>query len=187
MTINIPNSLTLGRILLTPLFVIFLLKDLLSFALLVFTIAAISDALDGLFARYFNQHTALGAYLDPIADKLLLASAFVSLAILKIVPGWLTVIVISRDILILLGVTIFAMTNINFDVKPSIVSKCTTVAQLSTVFLVLLNNSTLPDFYMIQWSLYWLTAGLTIISGLHYIYIGMNIIQDVSENNKAQK
>lgn len=186
MTINIPNSLTLGRILLTPLFVIFLLKDLLSFALLVFTIAAISDALDGLFARYFNQHTEFGAYLDPIADKLLLASAFVSLAILKIVPGWLTVIVISRDILILLGVTIFAMTNISFDVRPSIASKCTTVAQLSTVFLVLL-NPTLPDFYMIQWSLYWLTAGLTIISGLHYVYIGMNIIQNVSENNQSQK
>lgn len=186
MTINIPNSLTLGRILLTPLFVIFLLKNLLSFALLVFTIAAISDALDGLFARYFNQHTEFGAYLDPIADKLLLISAFVSLAILKIVPGWLTVIVISRDILILLGVTIFAMTDINFDVRPSIASKCTTVAQLSTVFLVLLNPK-LPHFYMIQWSLYWLTAGLTIISGLHYIYIGMNIIQDVSENNKSQK
>ena len=186
MTINIPNSLTLIRILLTPLFVIFLLKDLLSFALLVFTIAAISDALDGLFARYFNQHTELGAYLDPIADKLLLTSAFVSLAILKIVPGWLTVIVISRDILILLGVTIFAMTNINFDVRPSIASKCTTVAQLSTVFLALLDPK-LPDFYMIQWLLYWLTAGLTIISGLHYIYIGMNIIQDVSENKQSQK
>ncbi|MCD4787542.1 MAG: CDP-alcohol phosphatidyltransferase family protein, partial [Desulfobacterales bacterium] len=139
MTINIPNILTVIRILLTPLFVIFLLKNLFSFALLVFTIAAISDALDGLFARYFNQHTALGAYLDPIADKLLLTSAFVSLAILKIVPGWLTVIVISRDILILLGVVIFAMTNIDFEVKPSIASKCTTVAQLSTVFLALLN------------------------------------------------
>ncbi len=186
MTISIPNILTVIRILLTPLFVIFLLRNLFSFALLVFTIAAISDALDGLFARYFNQHTALGAYLDPIADKLLLTSAFVSLAILKIVPGWLTVIVISRDILILLGVAIFAMTNINFEVKPSIASKCTTVAQLSTVFLALLHPK-LPDLYMIQLSLYWLTAGLTIISGLHYIYIGMNIIQDVSENSQAQK
>ena len=185
MTINIPNILTVIRILLTPLFVIFLLKNLFSFALLVFTIAAISDALDGLFARYFNQHTALGAYLDPIADKLLLASAFVSLAILEIVPGWLTVLVISRDILILLGVAIFAMMNINFEVKPSIVSKCTTVAQLSTVFLALLNPK-LSDFYMIQWSLCWLTAGLTIISGLHYVYIGLNILQDASENSQVK-
>lgn len=186
MTINIPNILTVIRILLTPLFVIFLLRNLFSFALLVFTIAAISDALDGLLARYFNQHTALGAYLDPIADKLLLTSAFVSLAILKIVPGWLTVIVISRDVLILIGVAIFAMTNINFEIKPSIVSKCTTVAQLSTVFLALLNPK-LPDFYIIQWSLCWLTAGLTIISGLHYIYIGLNILQDASGNSHVQK
>ncbi len=186
MTVSIPNILTVIRILLTPLFVIFLLRNLFSFALLVFTIAAISDALDGLFARCFNQHTALGAYLDPIADKLLITSAFISLAILKIVPGWLTVIVISRDILILLGVAIFAMTNINFVVKPSIVSKCTTVAQLSTVFIALL-NPTLPDFYMIKLSLCWLTAGLTIISGLHYLYIGLNILQDAPGNNQAQK
>lgn len=186
MNINIPNILTVIRILLTPLFVIFLLRNLFSFALLVFTIAAISDALDGLFARYFNQHTALGAFLDPLADKLLLTSAFVSLAILKIIPGWLTVIVISRDILISLGVAIFAMTNINFEVKPSVVSKCTTVAQIATVFLALFNPK-LPDFYMIQWLLYWLTAGLTIISGLHYIYIGLNILQDASGDSQAQK
>ena len=186
LTINIPNILTVIRILLTPLFVIFLLRNLFSFALLVFTIAAISDALDGLFARYFNQHTALGAFLDPLADKLLLTSAFVSLAILKIIPGWLTVIVISRDILISLGVAIFAMTNINFEVKPSVVSKCTTVAQIATVFLALFNPK-LPDFYMIQWLLYWLTAGLTIISGLHYIYIGLNILQDASGDSQAQK
>ena len=186
MTINIPNILTVIRILLTPLFVIFLLRNLFSFALLVFVIAAISDALDGLFARYFNQHTVLGAYLDPIADKLLLTSAFVSLAILKIVPGWLTVIVISRDILILLGVAIFAIINIDFEVKPSVASKCTTVAQLSTVFITLLQPK-LPDFYMIQMSLYWITAGLTIISGLHYIYMGLNIIQDASGNSHIPK
>lgn len=186
MTISIPNILTVIRILLTPLFVIFLLKNLFSFALLVFTIAAISDALDGLFARCFDQHTVLGAYLDPIADKLLLTSAFASLAILKILPSWLTVIVISRDILILLGIAIFAMTNINFEVKPSIASKCTTVAQLSTVFLALLNPKP-TDFYIIQWLLCWLTTGLTIISGLHYMYIGLNILQDASENSQVQK
>jgi len=86
----------------------------------------------------------------------------------------------------ILKTTEFGLGNINFEVKPSIVSKCTTVAQLSTVFLALLNPK-LPDFYMIQWSLYWLTAGLTIISGLHYIYIGLNILQDASGNSQAQK
>ncbi|MCG2754607.1 MAG: CDP-alcohol phosphatidyltransferase family protein [Desulfobacteraceae bacterium] len=80
--INIPNILTIIRILLVPLFIIFLLKDMFHFALLVFTVAAISDGLDGLFARYLDQRTLLGAYLDPLADKLLLTSAFVVLAVI---------------------------------------------------------------------------------------------------------
>lgn len=186
MSLNIPNILTVIRILLTPLFVIFLIKNLYSCALLTFTVAGISDGLDGLLARYFNQRTVLGAYLDPIADKLLLTSAFVSLAILKVIPGWLTVIVISRDILITIGIVIFSIVNIDFVVKPSIASKCTTVSQLATVFLTLLSLS-IPITILIKFPLYWLTAALTIISGLHYIYIGLNILQNASLNNKASK
>jgi len=186
LSLNIPNILTVIRILLTPLFVIFLIKNLYSCALLTFTVAGISDGLDGLLARYFNQRTVLGAYLDPIADKLLLTSAFVSLAILKVIPGWLTVIVISRDILITIGIVIFSIVNIDFVVKPSIASKCTTVSQLATVFLTLLSLS-IPITIFIKFPLYWLTAALTIISGLHYIYIGLNILQNASLNNKASK
>ena len=184
MIINIPNSLTLLRILLTPLFVIFLLKHLYSSALIVFTIAGISDGLDGFIARYFNQRTTLGAYLDPIADKLLLTAAYVSLAVLNIIPPWLTVIVISRDVLIAIGMFIFAMTNIKVEIKPSIVSKCTTSAQLLTVFLTLLQTE-IQGVSVITYSLYWLTAVLTIMSGLHYVYKGLNIYQNASTNNNA--
>ncbi len=182
MSINIPNILTVIRILLTPLFVIFLLRGMFSFALLVFSIAAISDALDGLLARYFNQYSVLGAYLDPIADKLLLVSAFVSLAVLKIIPPWLTVIVISRDILIVTGISIFAITDVHIEMKPSLVSKCTTVAQLSTIFLTLLDPQ-IPGAHTIKLSLFWITAGLTITSGLHYIYFGLNVLQNASGKN----
>jgi len=181
--INIPNILTIIRILLIPLFIIFLLKDMLHFALLVFTIAAISDALDGLFARYLDQRTLLGAYLDPLADKLLLSSAFIILAVIKIVPGWLAVIVISRDVLILLGVAIFALANINIEIKPRITSKCTTVFQMSTIFFLLLDPK-IPGADMIKWILCWFTGGITILSGLHYTYIGMNLIQNASNNNQ---
>ena len=184
--INIPNILTVIRILLIPIFVIFLLKDMLNFALLVFTIAAISDALDGLFARYLDQRTLLGAYLDPLADKLLLSSAFIILAVIKIVPGWLAVIVISRDVLILLGVAIFALANINIEIKPRITSKCTTVFQMSTIFFLLLDPK-IPGADMIKWILCWFTGGITILSGLHYTYIGMNLIQNASGNNSAHK
>ncbi len=177
MSINIPNILTVIRILLTPLFVIFLLKNLFYPALIVFTAAAISDGLDGLLARYFNQYSVLGAYLDPIADKLLLASAFISLAVLKIIPAWLTVIVLSRDILIITGIAVFALGDIHIEIKPSLVSKWTTVAQLLTIFLVLLNPR-VEGIYQTKMLLFWITAGLTISSGLHYIYVGLNILQN---------
>ncbi|MFO7556229.1 MAG: CDP-diacylglycerol--glycerol-3-phosphate 3-phosphatidyltransferase [Desulfobacterales bacterium] len=177
MSINIPNILTVMRILLTPLFVIFLLKDMFHFALIVFTVAAISDILDGLLARYFNQHSLLGAYLDPIADKLLLASAFVSLAVLKTVPAWLAVIVLSRDILIITGIAVFAISDIHIEMNPSLVSKWTTVAQVLTIFLILLNPM-IPGIQTIKWLLFWITAGLTIASGLHYVYFGLNVLQD---------
>jgi len=180
--INIPNILSVIRILLVPLFVIFLFRDFYDLALLIFAIAAISDVLDGLLARHLNQRTQLGSYLDPVADKLLLASAFIILAVVKMVPGWLAVIVISRDILITLGVVIFSIENVSIAIKPSIASKCTTVAQVSTILFVLLNPA-IPGTYIIRWFLYWLTAGLTITSGLHYFYIGMNIVQKGSENN----
>lgn len=186
MKINIPNILTIIRILLVPLFVISLMKDLFFSALLVFTVAGLSDGLDGLIARYFNQRTVLGAYLDPIADKLLIISAFVSLAVLKIIPGWLTVIVISRDVLILLGIAVFSITDITVDIKPSFVSKCTTVAQISTVIFILLNPE-ISGAALIKYSFYWLTAGLSILSGFHYIYKGMNILQSASLNNQKQK
>jgi cardiolipin synthase len=177
LNINIPNILTVIRILLTPLFVIFLLKNLIHPALIVFTVAAISDGLDGLLARYFNQYSILGAYLDPIADKLLLASAYVSLAVLKTIPAWLAVIVLSRDILIVTGIAVFALSDIHIEIKPSLVSKWTTVAQLSTIFLVLLNPH-IEGIYLTQMLLFWVTAGLTIASGLHYVFFGLNILQN---------
>jgi cardiolipin synthase (CMP-forming) len=178
-TISIPNILTLARILLTPLFVILLLKHMLWQALLVFAFAGISDALDGFIARYFNQRTVLGAYLDPVADKLLLISAFVCLAVLGLLPSWLTVIVITRDVIIVLGIAILALTEKKYEVKPSIISKFTTAAQLFTVFLTLLHPY-LAGIAAVRVVLYWLTAVLTTLSGLHYIYLGMQRLQEPS-------
>jgi len=183
LNINIPNILTVSRILLTPLFVIYLVKGMFHFALLVFTIAAISDGLDGLLARYFNQHSALGAYLDPIADKLLLVSAFATLAALKVIPAWLAVIVLSRDILIVTGIAVFTLTGIQFEIKPSLVSKWTTVFQSLTIFLTLLDPK-FPEIYIVKSSMFWITAGLTTTSGLHYVYFALNALQSASGKNQ---
>ena len=175
--ISIPNVLTVLRILLTPMFVIFLLRDQFGFALLVFAVAGLSDGLDGLVARYLNQRTALGAYLDPAADKLLLVSSFISLAVLGVIPAWVTVIVISRDVIIVLGIAILSLTGKAYEVRPTIVSKCTTTAQILTVMLSLFD----PDrarLAALHSPLLWITAVVTIMSGLHYIYKGMTILQE---------
>ena len=161
-----------------------LLKDLYGVALVIFTIAGISDGLDGFIARYFDQRTTLGAYLDPIADKLLLASAFVSMAVLKIIPSWVAIIVISRDVLIIMGIAIITMTEKTYKVKPSIISKITTVVQITTVILALINIHT-TGYTTLMVILFWVTAGLTTVSGLHYIHFGMNILQNGSKQEAS--
>jgi len=175
--INIPNALTLLRVLLTPLFAILLIKRFFDHALLVFAIAALSDGLDGLIARLFRQKTTLGAFLDPAADKLLLVTAFVTLAIQALIPSWLAVIVISRDIVILFGVALVTITGHTLEPRPSVLSKITTVAQGACVISVLLGYN-VPDLDGIKGALFWFTAGMTVISGLQYIYRGLNILQE---------
>lgn len=174
--INIPNTITLLRILLTPLFVIFLMRQLFGFALLVFAIAAVSDGLDGLVARLFRKRTTLGAYLDPAADKLLLVTAFVTLAVQGYMPGWMAVIAITRDILILFGIALFIMIGSEFHPRPSILSKITTVAQLAFILAVLGGNYD-PRIIWLEEPTLWFAAAMTMISGFQYIYMGLNILQ----------
>ncbi len=171
-SINIPNILTLTRILLTPLFVLSITWHLLGYALFVFAIAAATDALDGLLARWLNQRTLIGAYLDPLADKLLSTAAFVSLSAIGVLPVWLAVIVISRDLLIVLGIAMLKLMDIPFEMGPSNISKWTTLTQMLTICLALLSRD--ADFLLY---VYDLTAGLTIVSGLQYVYRGMNLLQ----------
>jgi cardiolipin synthase (CMP-forming) len=183
--LNIPNLITILRILLGPLFVILLLRDQYMPALLVFTTAGISDGLDGFIARYYNQRTVMGAYLDPIADKLLLMAAYITMAVLELVPEWLTIIVISRDVMILTGIAIFTLTKIKFEVRPSIVSKFTTFTQIATIFVALLSTS-FAIVGVVKPALFWITVIITIISGLHYIYKGVNILQEPIETDTPQ-
>lgn len=183
--INIPNTLTLVRILLTPVFAICLIRHLFAGALLVFIVAAITDGLDGFVARLFKRKTTLGAYLDPTADKLLLITAFVTLAIQRMIPGWLSVIVITRDVLIIFGVALLNIMNRSIEIKPSISSKITTVAQLATVCSVLVAHQ-VPAMAQIEWPLFWTTAAVTTASGLQYIYRGLNILQENNSNGEIK-
>ena len=174
---NIPNFLTLIRIFLVPVLVIFLIQGLFLNALIVFIVAGITDALDGFFARILKQRTVLGSYMDPLADKALIISSYVTLSILGMIPAWLTVIVVSRDFIILLGVSVLFFMSVSFDVRPAFVSKVTTVLQLLTIFSVFVLRYLPGGFY---WQLvevaYWATALFTVASGLNYVVKGVKLI-----------
>lgn len=167
---NIPNFLTALRILLIPLFVIFLIDGSFIRALAVFIVGALTDAIDGFIARITGQRTIVGLYLDPIADKLFIASSYISLSLLKIVPAWLTVMVISRDIFISVGVLIFFIGLGKIEVKPTVLSKATTIIQTITIMLSMFSKiwGGLNNHYLV--AAFFLTALFTLLSGFDYLY-----------------
>ena len=163
---NLPNYITIIRLIMIPLFVVMLTKQppQYGYALIIFLVAALTDALDGVIARKTNSITPIGKFMDPMADKLLIVSAFVALAVLKMIPVWLTVVVLSRDIIIFFGwLGVYVVTGIK-TIKPSIISKITTFFQMLTIILVLM------DFEINLLSLVFISSAvLTFFSGLHYI------------------
>ncbi|MBF0552385.1 MAG: CDP-alcohol phosphatidyltransferase family protein [Deltaproteobacteria bacterium] len=171
---NLPNIISLARILFTPVVVILLTDEDHLMALVVFAIAGITDGLDGLLARMLHQRTVLGSYLDPIADKLLLLGSFTTLAFLGKIPVWLVVVVVSRDVIILSGILVLVLTGYKLTINPTLISKMTTVFQIGTV-LVVLCKGYLFTSPVILLAFYWITALLTILSGLDYVRTGVKM------------
>jgi len=169
--LNLPNCLTLLRIGAIPLFLILLTDGRYSEALVVFALAGITDSLDGAIARLTDSRTTLGSYIDPLADKLLLVSSFLILTFLGFIPHWLAILVISRDVIILLGFgVLFMITGRSIVIRPTFIGKACTFFQLLTVTqtLVALHN---PEW---RFSLLWygtlaLAGGATAVSGLQYL------------------
>ena len=173
---NLPNLLTLVRLLLVPITVIFLMQGAFTKALILLVVSGITDALDGFFARILNQQTVLGSYLDPIADKALFASCFVTLSIKGVIPGWFTVIVISRDLIILVGIAILSIMSIPYEIRPSFIGKLTTALQLLTLVFFLVSRilpGTIDNVWLVIFQ--WVTIAFTIISGLNYMFRGIKL------------
>ena len=169
---NLHNSLTVLRILLIPFFVGFLLYGRYGWALWTLLVAGVTDILDGIIARMANQRTKLGAYLDPLADKLLLTSAFVTLSVLHLVPGWLAIVILSRDLIIVAGTLLLHVTQTPIEVVPTALGKGTTLAQLSYLVLALALIYLQQDIRQLM-PLMALMLTLTVISGLQYVYRGI--------------
>ena len=168
---NIPNSLTILRILLVPVYIGFMTYGSYGFSLLILFIAGLTDAVDGHLARKLNQRTRLGTLLDPLADKVLLTSSFIALSVLHLAPSWLVILVVSRDVILLLGTSVAHVTSTPIDVTPTFLGKGTTLLQLSYVFLVVLFAWQELDLAMLT-PLLALMVGFTLASGLHYLYRG---------------
>ncbi|HEX2223206.1 MAG TPA: CDP-alcohol phosphatidyltransferase family protein [Thermoanaerobaculia bacterium] len=174
MTFTIPNLLSLLRMGLIPFFIIAVTDGNIRRALILFVIAGVTDALDGAIARFFNQKSLLGTYLDPVADKMLLMSAYVALAIPTLnhgalIPLWVTVLVITRDILL---VTVALLLYLAVGIKtfpPTLLSKMNTLVQVVTAFIVLASG-VWTHLDGIATVLLYLVAALTVASGLDYVY-----------------
>ena len=168
---TVPNQITLLRLGFLPIFLILVAYDRYRWALLVLVISGLSDGIDGLLARSLNQRSALGAYLDPIADKLLLSSSFILLAFKKKVAWWLTIIVFSRDILILIVAVVILLISGYRPFPPSIFGKLTTACEIVLVFLVIL-GAAYPAYHSGLLHRIFVDAitALSVISGLHYSF-----------------
>jgi cardiolipin synthase (CMP-forming) len=167
--INIPNFITLGRVVAVPVVFWLLLSGQAKSAFLVFVAAGVSDAVDGYLAKRFNWQTELGAYMDPLADKLLIVSIYIALGVREEIPLWLVLAVVSRDFLILAAVMLSWLMDHPVRIKPLVVSKANTAAQLLLASLVLADEAFKMDLSMTRAVLVWITGALTIWSLAAYL------------------
>ena len=178
--VTLPNLLTVFRMVLIPVFVSMLFYQRFVWALAIFVVAGVTDGLDGLFARRFKQQSPLGRILDPIADKMMLVTAFVVLSMRSVfpvplpkhlpIPFWVTITVISRDVFIVVGAAAINMVTGFRAFRPSWPGKVSTVVQIVTVAAVILGAQTRAGTGYYLPTLYATVFGLALLSGAHYVY-----------------
>ncbi len=168
---DIPNLISMARVLLVLPTVMALLNEQFVLALLLYTIAGISDGLDGYIAKRYNYISRLGSILDPLADKLLLVATYVALAWLELLPVWLAAAVVARDLLILIGAGLYHLLIGEYEMEPTLISKLNTLSQIMLGLLTVFSAGVyaLPEQYLAWLVLF--VFGTTVMSGLDYIWI----------------
>ena len=186
--LSVPNQLTLIRMLLVPFILISMIYGQHDMALYLFLAAALTDGVDGLVARHFNQQTLLGAYLDPLADKIFLSSAFFVQSLTGRIPWWLTILVLSRDVIIIATALVTALATQIRNFPPSMLGKTNTAVQISTVFLVLVHNA-FPQSWSgpIVEGVFWVTAATTMASAVQYAVDYSRRMQDQPSESNPRK
>jgi cardiolipin synthase (CMP-forming) len=171
---NVPNLITLARMVMTPVAVLMIVSERFLPAFLIFLLAGVSDAIDGFIARNFDLRTELGAYLDPLADKALLISIYVSLALYAGLPAWVAITVVSRDVMILMAVLVSWLMDKPVEIRPVWESKFNTAAQIGLAGFALGVRAYGVDPQPLQTYLEWIVAATTIASGGIYIAQWLN-------------
>ncbi len=164
---NLPNILSLFRLCLTAFFILAITYQRYQLALVLFVAQAISDLLDGFFARMMHKKTDLGAWLDPIADKVMLMSSYLVLGFQQIIPFWVVAIVLLRDLVVLFGFLFLHLFSYRLVPSPSLLGKATTVLQMVTILYLLWSMTREFQAYFL-----YATAALTVCSGFQYILLG---------------
>jgi len=178
---TLPNYLTLLRIILVPLFVIFLLHHKQSEAFFIFLFAGLTDVLDGLAARIWHQKSVAGLWLDPLADKLLIFTSFFLLSFSEFanpntIPWKVFWVVLGRDLMIVIGALVLFLLKKKQNFPPTLMGKTSTVCQVLTILAVLFFNFLQKEMGLLSW-LYDLTILATVVSGLQYIWIGISALR----------
>ncbi len=166
---TIPNIITLARVISVPVIFWLLVTAQTQAAFFLFVMAGVSDAVDGFLAKRYGWTTELGAYLDPLADKLLLVSVFVALGVNGSVPSWLVIAIVSRDLLIIAAVVLSWLLSAPVRIKPHMISKANTVAQIVLAATVLADQGFDLGLGLARLTLIWLTAFLTVASLATYL------------------
>ncbi|MBX9697720.1 MAG: CDP-alcohol phosphatidyltransferase family protein [Alphaproteobacteria bacterium] len=179
---TIPNFISLGRLLVVPIIIWLILAHHMQAAFYLFIAAGISDILDGLLARAFREQSIIGSYLDPIADKVLLMGVFVTLGTQSLLPLWLIIMILFRDLLILGGVLLLILFEKSLRLKPSMISKINTLIQIVLITYVLTEQAFNLGFPWIHNLLIVITSLTTILSGAGYVKIW---VKHMKENEQS--
>lgn len=172
-TMNLPNLISLARLLSVPLIISLILSHQLLAAFVLFSLAGLSDALDGFLARIFKSRTTLGAYLDPIADKALLVGVYAALGQSGLIELWLVILVIFRDVLIIGGILLLFLFKSTIEMKPLMISKANTVIQLVYALFVLGQGELHLEIPGLSQYFGYLVALTTVLSGASYVRLGL--------------
>ncbi len=178
--VTVPNFITMVRMAMIPFFVLAVSERDFKLALLVFVLAGLTDAMDGFLARFLDMHSVIGAYLDPLADKLLLTTAYVSLTVplgqRVVIPLWLTILALFRDLLIVfVAVSLYMVEDVR-RFPPSVWGKATTFMHVLTVVVVLLANvDGIPGW--LPTACFYVSFGFVLVSGFNYIYRASGLLE----------